>query len=95
MNTKRKGGRAEHRAMRILEASGYACTRAAASLGVFDVIAIGAADIRLVQVKCGDRCQVTALEREAMAHFVAPANATKEVWRFFDRRRDPVIERVV
>jgi Holliday junction resolvase len=94
MNTKRKGSHAEHKAMRILEASGYACTRAAASLGVFDVVAIGSTDIRLVQVKCGDRCQVTPLEREAMALFVAPANATKEVWRFFDRRRDPVIERV-
>jgi hypothetical protein len=51
MNTKRKGTRAEHRAMRILEAAGYVCTRAGASLGLFDVIAIGPNDVRLLQVK--------------------------------------------
>ena len=94
VNTKRKGSRAEHRAMQILEASGYACTRAAASLGVFDVVAIGPADIRLVQVKCGERCQVSGVEREQLVAFAAPANVTKEVWKFYDRRRAPVIERV-
>jgi hypothetical protein len=36
--TKRKGTRAEHRAIRILEAAGYICTRAGGSLGLFDVL---------------------------------------------------------
>jgi hypothetical protein len=36
--TKRKGMRAEHRAIRILEAAGYFCTRAGGSLGLFDVL---------------------------------------------------------
>jgi Holliday junction resolvase len=94
MNTKRKGTRAEHRAMTILEGAGYACTRAAASLGVFDVIAIGPVDIRLVQVKCGDRCQLRPIEREAIEAFVVPANVSREVWKFFDRVKIPVIERV-
>ena len=51
MNAKRKGSRAEHRSMKLLEASGYACTRAAASLGVFDIIGISSTDVVLVQVK--------------------------------------------
>lgn len=41
MNAKRKGTRNEHRSIRLLEAGGYACTRAAASLGVWDIIGWG------------------------------------------------------
>jgi Holliday junction resolvase len=33
MNSKANGARNEHRSMAILEALGYACTRAAASVG--------------------------------------------------------------
>ncbi len=33
MNAKRKGSRNKHRSMALLEAAGYQCTRAAASLG--------------------------------------------------------------
>ena len=50
MNTKRKGTRNEDRSMRVLEAAGYRVTRAAASLGPFDLIGIGSADVVLVQV---------------------------------------------
>lgn len=53
MNSKAKGARAERRAMRLLEAAGYCCTKAGGSLGLFDVIAVGARDVRLVQVKSG------------------------------------------
>jgi hypothetical protein len=35
MNAKRKGTRNEHRSMLLLEATGYRCTRAAASLGAY------------------------------------------------------------
>ena len=55
MNAKRKGTRNEHRSIRILEAAGCACTRAAASLGVFDVIGVCSADVVLVQVEGGLR----------------------------------------
>ena len=34
MNTKAKGNRNEHRSIALLEAAGYRCTRAAASLGI-------------------------------------------------------------
>jgi Holliday junction resolvase len=93
MNAKRKGTRAEHRAMRILERAGYICTRASASLGMFDVIAIGPDSVRCLQVKSGTaRC--SPLEREQLQQLLVPANVVKEVWRFPDRCRDPLIERV-
>ena len=41
MNAKVKGTRNEHRSIALLEASGYRCTMAAASLGAWDVIGIG------------------------------------------------------
>jgi len=47
VNTKRKG--TGNAGARVRPA--YACTRAAASLGVFDVVAIGSTDVMLVQVK--------------------------------------------
>lgn len=93
MNTKAKGTRAEHRAMRILEAAGYVCTRASASLGLFDIVAVGPADVRLVQVKAGTK-YVSGVEREAIAALAVPGNVTKEVWRFPDRCRAPLIERL-
>ena len=49
--SKRKGSRNEHKARKILQAAGYHTTCAAGSLGMFDVIAINAQGIRLVQVK--------------------------------------------
>ena len=93
MNQKRKGTRGEHRAMAILEAAGYACTRSGGSLGVFDVIAIGPVDIRCVQVKSGG-AYLSAVEREQIKHFRAPPTVSKEAWRFPDRARAPLIERL-
>jgi len=93
MNTKQKGSRAERRAMRILEQGGYLCTKAGASLGLFDVIALGRHDVRCVQVKSG-RTYLSALEREQIQLLHVPANVSKECWRFPDRCRAPLIERL-
>lgn len=90
-NAKAKGARAEHRAMRLLEAVGYACVRAGGSLGMFDVIALGATDIKCLQVKSGTR-YCSAIERELMRECQLPPNATREIWRFPDRCRTPLIE---
>ena len=79
--------------MRILEAAGYICTRAGASLGLFDVIAVGPHDVRLLQVKAGSK-HLSAVEREAIAGLSVPANVSREVWRFPDRCRTPHIERI-
>lgn len=93
MNGKRKGTRAEHRAMRILEAAGYVCTRASASLGLFDVIAVGPSDVRLIQVKAGTK-YLSGVEREQIVALPVPRNVTRECWRFPDRCRTPLIERL-
>jgi hypothetical protein len=55
MNTKRKGNRNEHRSIALLEAAGYLCTRAAASLGVFDIVGIGTPMWVLVLVQTKSR----------------------------------------
>jgi Holliday junction resolvase len=47
VNTKRKGTRNEHRSKALLEAAGYAVCRAAASLGAWDLIGIGSAEVVL------------------------------------------------
>ncbi len=51
MNAKRRGTRNEHRSRRLLEAAGYAVTRAAGSLGAWDLVGIGPIDVVLLQVK--------------------------------------------
>ena len=95
MNTKAKGTRLEHKTMRWLEEGRldgvkYRCTRAAASLGEWDIIAIGEHDIRLVQVKANRR--PGSKEMAALNAFVSPCNCSREVWVWKDRARQPIIE---
>ncbi len=92
MNRKRKGNRNEHRSIALLEATGYACTRAAASLGAWDIIGIGSADIVLVQVKTRD--WPGSLETESMKNFAAPPNARKLIHRWKDRQRLPDVKEI-
>jgi len=91
MNTKAKGTRAEHRCMRHLEAVGYVCTRASASLGIFDVIGIGPQDVRLIQVKAGT-ARLSVPDREAIKALKVASSVSKELWRYPDRARTPLIE---
>lgn len=91
MNCKRKGTAAEHRAIRLLEASGFLCSRSAGSLGLFDVVGVGPLGVRLVQVKSGT-ARLSGVEREAITQLRVPANTTKEYWRFLPRATAPVIE---
>jgi Holliday junction resolvase len=90
LNAKRKGSRNEHRSIRLLELSGYICTRAAASLGTFDVIGIGPTDICLVQVKTN--AWPRAEEMEQLALFKAPPNTRKLIHRWRDRQRIPDVK---
>ena len=87
MNAKRKGSRNERRSRAVLEAAGYHCTRAAASLGAWDIVGIGSADVVLVQVKTRDWPGAT--ETETLRLFPAPPNARKLVHRWRDRQRLP------
>lgn len=87
MNAKRKGSKNEHRTIKLLESCGYACTRAAASLGVFDIIGISATDIILCQVKSND--WPGSVEMEAIKNFKAPHNARRIIHRWRDRQALP------
>ena len=92
MNTKRKGTRNEHRSMRLLEAAGYSVTRAAASLGAWDVIGIASTDVVLVQVKTRD--YPGAAEMEQLRQFAVPPNARKLVHRWRHSARLPDVREV-
>lgn len=92
MSSKRKGARNERRSIAILEAAGYTCTRAAASLGAWDIIGIGSTDIVLCQVKTRD--WPGAVEMETLKLFPAPANCRKLVHRWRDRLRNPDVREV-
>lgn len=86
-NTKAKGSRNEHRSIALLEAAGYACTRSAASLGMWDIVGISSTDVVLVQVKTRDWPGV--VETEGLESFVAPPNCRKLIHRWRDRQRLP------
>jgi Holliday junction resolvase len=90
MNAKAKGNRQEHRTMKLLEAAGYSCTRAAASLGIFDVIGVGSADVILVQVKSNEWPRSD--EMETLRGFRVPANCRKLIHRWRDRARLPDVK---
>lgn len=93
MQSKRKGSRNERRSMRLLEASGYRCTRAAGSLGAWDVIGISSADIVLVQVKTRD--WPGSAEMELLREFPAPSNVRKIVHRWRDHQLVPDVKEVI
>lgn len=87
MNAKAKGTRNEHRSMALLEAAGYSCTRAAASLGIFDIVAIGPTDVVLVQCKSNDWPGM--VEMETMRNFPTPPLCKQLIHRWRDRQRTP------
>jgi hypothetical protein len=92
VNTKKKGNRNEHRSMALLEAAGYLCTRAAASLGAWDIIGIGPTDIVLCQVKTRD-FPGTA-EMETLTTFRCPPTCRKLVHRWRDRVSTPDVKEI-
>lgn len=89
----RKGREREYRTIKVLRSAGYTAQRSAGSHGKIDVMAWDANGFRLIQCKAGD-VNVTPEDREALREMDRPANATVEVWRWPDRSREPLIERV-
>lgn len=89
MNAKAKGTRLEHKTRRRLEALGYRVTRAAGSLGCWDLIAIGPDDVLLVQVKAN--VWPGPKERKAMEEMPACGAVVKQAWRWDDHARKPRI----
>ena len=92
MNAKRKGSRNEHRSMQLLEAAGYNCARAAASLGAFDIVGVSLTDVVLVQ--CKSRDWPRAVEMEMIRKFQCPSQCKKIIHRWRDRARLPDIRTV-
>lgn len=92
MNAKAKGTRNEHRSIRILEAAGYACTRAAASLGAWDIIGVGSGDLVLVQVKTRD--WPGSGEMETLRLFRCPSNCRRLIHRWRDGARLPDVKEI-
>jgi Holliday junction resolvase len=86
-NCKAKGSRCERKTIALLEAAGYVCMKAGASLGVFDVIGIGSQDFVLVQTKSNR--WPGEVEMESLRLFRAPSNARKIVHRWRDYARIP------
>jgi Holliday junction resolvase-like predicted endonuclease len=86
-NTAAKGRRNEHRSRDILEAAGYRVTRAAGSLGDWDLVGLSSTDVVLVQVRTRDWPGL--IERQALKECVAPPNTRKLLHRYRDGRRRP------
>lgn len=93
MSAKAKGTRLEHKTMKRLRDLGYACTRAAASLGAFDIIASSRSDIRYIQSKANR--WAGSVEVEAMELFPVPPTVRREVWRWDDHARQPRVRELV
>ena len=81
----RRGRAYEYRTMRILEDAGFVASRTAGSHGCYDVIATNLHQVRLIQVKVGDR-SAGAAEREKFRLLPTPQNVSKELWHFSGKR---------
>jgi len=90
INKSRKGRRNEHKSIKLLESLGYYCQRAAASKGLFDIIAISVSEVLLVQVKSNRWPSV--LEVEAMKLLPTPANSRKLVHCWQDNQKIPLVK---
>lgn len=92
MNTAHKGRRREHQSRRLLEGAGYRVIRAAASHGAFDLVAVGPADVQLVQVKA-NRWPL-AEEMDELRAFECPPNCRRVIHRWRDRQGAPDVREV-
>ncbi|HRS72336.1 MAG TPA: hypothetical protein P5175_10850 [Anaerohalosphaeraceae bacterium] len=92
MNRKAKGARLERKTIKMLQSAGYQCIRSAASLGVFDVVAMNHLGLRCIQVKANS--WPGPIEREGLraAAKSLPPNALIECWRWNDNARKPLIK---
>lgn len=92
-NNYRKGADRERRTVKLLQEAGFTAQRSAGSHGHIDVMAWDANGFRLIQCKSGD-ANITPADREALKTMECPPNASVEVWRWKDRVREPLIERI-
>lgn len=87
VNRKAKGTRNERRAKAKLEAESWLVVRAAGSLGLFDLVALHPDyGVKLIQVKTNRRPRGKELT-PLRAFLCSPWR--KEIWVYWDGRRDP------
>lgn len=93
-----RGKRAEYAARMILESEGYYVVRSGGSKGAWDLVAYlqhpelspkGSVSWRCVQVKKG--ADISKRERIFLQGLKVPMGTTREVWRFLDRVKKPII----
>lgn len=86
MNRKAKGSRRERQITSVLSNRGYSYTRAAASLGAWDIIAMNDRLIILIQAK--SNCWPGKKEMQKLKDFKIPdsENILKLVWRIDDQK---------
>ena len=92
MNTKPNGTHNEHRSILLLESAGHACTRVAASLGIFDVIGTRPTDV--VPVPCKTRDWPGLVEMEATRNFQCLPLCKKIIHLWRDRARLPDVRTI-
>lgn len=105
MNTRAKGRRKENQACTILESMGYVVnmpnpkpkymeyngrTGYTDFFSLWDIIAIGKTDIRLIQVKT-NKGQTYGKKLAPHRAFVVPSGVKKECWVMRDRTKEPLI----
>jgi hypothetical protein len=99
----RRGRKAEYCAARDLERAGYVVIRSAGSHSPVDLVAVGPAGVRLVQVKVDSESrtlrpsELEAVREELRALPVPPAGVTRELWvgRVVRRRWEWIVQEVV
>lgn len=95
MNTKAKGSRRERQARDTLIEQGYHVTKAGASLGMFDLIAISRGEwplVRAVQVKSNRWPRKPELDAiDDFAHLHHQQHVRCEIWRYDDGNKTPQI----
>ena len=90
-NPKAKGSRLERKTVKLLEALGYRCIRAAGSLGPFDLVAVNSQGCRFIQVKANTWPGPAERESLREAARALPPGSLVECWRWNDRARYPLV----
>lgn len=92
-NTKQKGSRNERRSRDLYLKLGWYVTKAAASLGIWDLVCLGPDECHLIQVKSNRN--PPKHEMVELNGFVAPKYAKKLLHVWIDRKRGgPLISEI-
>lgn len=92
LNRAAKGARVERKAVAMLRGLGFSVTRSAASLGAWDLVAVDSLRLMLVQVRA-NRWPSRA-EMERLRAFRCPPGTVREVWRWDDFAKAPLVRRL-